>query len=85
MKAAYLLITFSVFSLIVMIVIDYSIGAKAEFLNAFSVMQRLLGQPPTFGDSILAKKFGAAGEFGAVIIANVIIGSVLTFIVRAWK
>ena len=44
MKTIYLLIIFSALSLSVMIVVDYILGAKAEFLNAYSVVQRLLGR-----------------------------------------
>ena len=85
MKTIYLLIIFSALSLSVMIVVDYILGAKAEFLNAYSVVQRLLGQAPTFGDSMVAKKYGAVGEFGVVIIANFLIGVILTLIVRLFK
>ena len=85
MKTMYLVLICCTLSLAVMLVIDYALGAKAEFLNAFSVLQRLLGQQPTFGDSEIMKKWGASGEFGAVILANLMIGSILTFMIRSLK
>jgi hypothetical protein len=68
-----------------MILVDYIIGSKAEFLNAFSVLQRLIGQQATYADSMVAKKLGAAGEFIVVIIANIAIGGILTFVTRIFK
>ncbi|MGD2117399.1 MAG: hypothetical protein PVG66_03505 [Chromatiales bacterium] len=69
-------------ALIIMIVIDFMIGSKAEFLNAYSVVQRLLGQTPTAGDSLAAQKLGAWGEFIVVVAANSAIGGMLTLLVR---
>jgi hypothetical protein len=82
MKTIHLLLLFSALSLVVMIWIDYIIGAKAEFLNAFSVVQRILGQQPSVADSMVAKKLGAIGEFAVVILANFVFGGILTSIFR---
>jgi hypothetical protein len=65
-----------------MILVDYIIGPRAEFLNAYSAVQRLLGQQPTFKNSMVAQKIGAAGELGIVIIVNVIIGWSMTVVTR---
>jgi hypothetical protein len=71
-----------------MIALDFMIGSKAEFLNAFSVVQRLIGKEPTYGVSFVAQKVGTIGEFMAVILANVVIGGLLTSVVlvfnRSW-
>ena len=82
MKTMHLIIIFSVLSLATMILVDYIIGPKAEFLNAFSAAQRLIGQEPTFGYSMVATKFGSVGELIVIIIANLAAGGTLTFITR---
>jgi len=45
-----------------MVLIDRAIGARAEFLNAWSVVERLLGRAPRAGDSFAAIRLGALGE-----------------------
>ena len=52
----------SLLSLIAMIVIDRSMGSRAEFLNAWSVLERLLGRAPSAGQSLVAARMGAVGE-----------------------
>ena len=69
-------------SLTVMSVIDYILGAKAEFLNAYSVFERLTGHSPSAGTSWVAQEYGAMGELFCVLLANVIIGGILTFFAR---
>ncbi len=82
MKNILLLATLTVVSCLVMIVVDYFLGAKAEFLNAFSVVERLLGRTPSVGDSFVAKNFGAAGEFAGVLVVNVVFGYILAILVK---
>ena len=82
MKSLYLFMILSAVSLAIMTIVDYIIGPKAEFLNAYSVLQRLFGKTPTFGDSMLATRFGSGGELLAVLIANLLIGGILTLMVR---
>ena len=82
MKTAYLFLLLSTVSLIVMVAVDFSIGEKAEYLNAYSALQRLVGQAPSAGESLVAQKMGVMGEFAAVIGANLVIGGILTAIVR---
>jgi hypothetical protein len=82
MKTVYLFLLLSAASLIVMVIVDFVLGSKAELLNAYSVLQRLLGQAPTAGDSLVARKLGAVGEFAVVIVVNFIIGGILTAMVR---
>ena len=69
-------------SLIVMIIVDMILGSRAEFLSAFHVAQRIIGQTPSGGESLVAQKFGSFGEFVAVLAVNLIIGGILTIIVR---
>ena len=84
MKNILLLAALTVASCIVMIAVDYFLGAKAELLNAFSVVERLLGRTPSVGDSLVAKNFGATGEFAGVLIVNVVFGCILTILVKFW-
>jgi len=67
-----------------MTLVDFVIGPKAEFLNAYSVFQRMVGQTPSAGDSLVAQKLGAFGEFGVVLVANAAVGGILTAVVRSF-
>ena len=69
MKTFALLVLLSLASCTLMTAVDYYLGAKAEFLNAFSVLSQLLGQEPSV-DSLVARKFGAIGEFIGVAVVN---------------
>ena len=69
-------------SLIVMVVVDFVIGSEAEFLNAFSVLERLLGRQPTAGASVAAEQFGTWGELCIILIANLAIGGLLAEVTR---
>lgn len=69
-------------SLFVMIIVDYIIGPKAEFLNAYSVVQRLVGQIPTHDESMVALYLGSIGEFVVVILVNFSVGALLTIFFR---
>ena len=50
------------FSLLVMLVIDYLLGPRAGLLNAWSVVERLLGHSPAAGTSLVALRLGPWGE-----------------------
>ena len=82
MRNLQLLILFFALSLVVMVFVDYLIGPEAEYLNAFSVVQRLLGQSPSAGESVVAHEFGAIGELVAVVMVNMVIGGMLAFMLR---
>ena len=70
----------SVSSLLVMALIDRALGSRAEFLNAWSVFERLLGREPSAGASFVALRIGALGELLAVLLANTAVGTVLAFV-----
>jgi len=72
----------SVPSLLGMILIDRALGARAGFLNAWSVIERLVGRSPTAGSSVVASHVGALGELVVVIAANVAIGTLLAMAAR---
>lgn len=82
MKTTHLFLGLSMASLVVMIVVDVILGPKAEFLNAYSVVQRMIGQTPSAGESLVAQKLGAFGEFVVVLATNLAVGGILTALVR---
>ena len=82
MKTLVLFLGLSAASLLAMTIIDFVIGSKAEFLNAYSVFQRMIGQTPSPGDSLVAQRLGALGELGVVLAANLALGGILTLLVR---
>ncbi|MDX1375793.1 MAG: hypothetical protein R3357_09545 [Burkholderiales bacterium] len=84
MKSLYVFIGLSAASLLAMIVVDFIIGPKAEFLNAYSVLQRMLGEAPSAGASLVARELGALGEFGVVLAANLAVGGILTAVFRTF-
>jgi hypothetical protein len=65
-----------------MVLIDRAIGARAEFLNAWSVVERLLGRAPRAGDSFAAIRLGALGELLVVLAANTAVGTILASAIR---
>ena len=67
-----------------MILVDILLGARAEFVNAWSVVQRIAGQSPTAGDSLVYQSIGATGEFFIVLLVNLVIGAILTTLCRPW-
>jgi len=69
--------------LIAMILIDKALGPRAEFLNAWSVVERLLGRAPSAGDSSIARHFGAMGELLIVLLANAAVGAVLAVLIQS--
>ena len=69
-------------SLCIMIIIDYLLGAEAEHLNAWVIVNRLFGNATTIGDSLAIRKFGLAGATFIMLLANAIFGSLLLQLVR---
>ena len=82
MRTMHLFLGLSAASLICMLVVDCILGPKAEFLNAFSVLERILGRSPAAGESLVAQKLGAYGEFAVALAVNLGIGGILTAVVR---
>lgn len=82
LNTLWLFVALSAASLLTMIVIDAILGPEAEFLNAYSVVLRIIGQIPSARDSLITQQFGAVGELVLVLIANLVFGGVLTVLVR---
>lgn len=84
MKILYILLIASLISLFIMIAVDYLLGARAEFVNAWSVVERLVGKTPVAGDSVVHQRFGATGELITVLAINIAIGAILTIVFKFW-
>ena len=82
MKTVHLFLLLSVAGIIVMVAADIVPGPKAEFLNAYSALQRIAGQFPSAGDSPVATQLGAVGESFLVAVVNLMAGGILAAIVR---
>jgi hypothetical protein len=53
---------------------DSRLGAKAEYLNAWSVVERLLGLTPSAGDSAVSRSVVSVGEVAGVVLVKPVIG-----------
>ena len=84
-KTVYRFLLFSLLSLGVMLTVDYLIAEQAEFLNAWSVLQRLAGYEASAGLSLIASKYGTTGEAGIVLLANMLVGALLTTLERLYR
>lgn len=81
-KTIQIFAVLSVSSLLTMVIVDYFLGPKAEFINAWSVIERLLGRPPSGGNSVVFLHFGAVGELICAGLINLAVGGVLTLLLR---
>ncbi len=70
-------LTLSLLCLVAMVLVDRALGARAEFLNAWSVVERLLGRSPSAGVSQVAARFGEVAELVAVVASNLLCGLAL--------
>ncbi len=61
----------------IMIVIDYVLGAEAEHLNAWVIVNRLVGNTDTIGDSLAIRQFGLAGATLLMLALNTVFGFML--------
>ncbi len=67
---------------VVMIVIDYFLGERAEYLNAWSVVVKLFRLPVEAPPSGIMQQYGVGGELLAVLLVNGAIGFILVQIPR---
>ena len=63
--------------LCIMLIIDYILGAEAQHLNAWVILQEILGHSSKFGDSLALQKMGLAGATILTIVVNGIFGFLL--------
>lgn len=73
----------SIACLCIMIIVDYVLGAEAEHLNAWVIINRLFGYSPPAGDSLAIRKFGLAGATLLMLAINAVFGIVLIHLIRS--
>jgi len=73
-------IALAVLSLTTMIVVDRRLGDRAEFLNAWSMVERLLGRTTSAPPSVVASRLGAGGELVVVVAVNLTAGYLLAWL-----
>ncbi|WP_020527852.1 hypothetical protein [Flexithrix dorotheae] len=64
-------------SLCLMILVDFLLGPEAEFLNAWLILNRLLGFNTNLPESLILKQFGLGIATAIMILSNLLIGQVL--------
>ena len=72
----------TVASLCIMVLIDYFMGAKAEHLNAWAIINKLVGIDPKVPDGLAIRKLGLYGAAFLMILVNIIFGFVLITIFK---
>lgn len=75
------MLLWTIASLLVLMAIDYLLAGKAEFLNAWSILERLMGRNASTGESWVYHNLGAAGELSCVLLVNLIAGTLLSFLI----
>ena len=69
-------------SFCIMVIIDYLLGAEAEHLNAWAILNRLAGRDPGIEDSLAIRRFGLAGATFLMLLINSAFGVILIQILR---
>ena len=68
--------------LCIMTIIDYLLGAEAEHLNAWVIINRVFGNDTGIPDSLAIRKLGLTGAFILMIGINMVFGSVLILLLK---
>ena len=68
--------------LFIMVIVDYILAAEAEHLNAWVILNRLIGRDTPVGDSLAIRKLGLAGASLVMIILNALFGVILVNLLR---
>lgn len=66
----------------IMIIVDYVLGAEAEHLNAWVIINKLFGNDVGVADSLAIKKFGLFGATAVMLLLNTIFGFILVQIIK---
>ena len=61
----------------IMIIVDYILGAEAEHLNAWAILNRIFGADTGIPDSLAIRRFGLYGAAVVALVLNLLLGSVL--------
>ena len=70
-------------SMTIMIIIDYILGAEAEHLNAWVIINGLFGIDTDIPDSLAIRQFGLYGATGLMLVINFITGFLLIHVLRS--
>lgn len=62
--------------------VDYIIGAEAEHLNAWVIINRLLGNNIGIGDSLAIRHLGLAGATLLMLVLNTVFGAILIQLIK---
>jgi hypothetical protein len=65
-----------------MVIVDYLLGAEAEHLNAWVIINQLFGNSTSIGDSLAIKQFGLTGATFVMLLANTLFGIVLVQLIK---
>ena len=68
--------------LLIMIIIDYLLGAEAEHLNAWVIVNKLLGNDIGIPDSLAIRRFGLLGATAFMVGINMAFGYVFINLLR---
>ena len=66
----------------IMIIIDYLLGAEAEHLNAWVIVNQLIGNDLGIGSSLAINKLGLLGATALMLVLNGLFGAVLINLLR---
>lgn len=66
----------------IMIIVDYVLGAEAEHLNAWVIINKLFGHDVGISDSLAIKKFGLFGAAAVMLLLNTFFGVILVQIIK---
>ena len=69
-------------SLCIMIIVDYILGAEAEHLNAWVIINKLFGKETALGDSLAIRHLGLTGATLLMLFTNTVFGFVLIQLIR---
>ena len=68
--------------LCIMIIIDYILGAEAEHLNAWVIVNRLLHKDVGIGDSLVIRHLGLLGATTLMLFINAFLGVILIQLIK---
>lgn len=66
----------------IMIIVDFMMGPEAEHLNAWVIVNRLVGNDIGIADSLAIQKLGLPGATLLMLFVNSIFGIVLISLIR---
>ncbi|MCK0190293.1 hypothetical protein [Arenibacter sp. F20364] len=69
-------------SLCIMIIVDYILGAEAEHLNAWVIVNKLLGMHTGIGESLAFQHLGLVGATLLMLLSNAIFGFILIQLIK---